>query len=72
MAIGFGISVLYVALVSGIWTWEFLWRLPWTVLCAFGGAAVGKWFGLVTARIRLHREIDMLVGFQATLPALKV
>jgi len=72
MAAGFGFAVVWLALGLGVWTWQFLWRLPWALLCAFTAAGLGKWVAIARARTRLSQEIENLIASHATFPAPEV
>jgi hypothetical protein len=66
MAASFSFVVVYLALGHGVWTAQFLWRLPWALLCGFAGAGLGKLVATARARARLNQEIERLIAFQAT------
>jgi hypothetical protein len=68
MAIAFGFAVIWLAVDYGVWTSQFIWRLPWALPCAFAGAGLGKWAGITRARARLNQQIERLVA-ATTLPA---
>ena len=64
MAAGFVLSLVLLAVCYGVFTAEFLWRLPLAFLFAIVCAGLGKTAGILRARSRLKREIETLAASQ--------
>jgi hypothetical protein len=67
----FAFALSGLAFHYGMWTSQFIWRLPWTLPCAFAGAGLGKWAGVARARARINKQIDKLLA-ATNLPAAEV
>lgn len=72
MAASFAIALVAFAFKYGIMSPSFFWRVPVAALCAFGGAALGKVYGIARARRRLNAEINALIAFQSVSPPSEV
>jgi hypothetical protein len=60
----FSVAVIYLALGYGVWSAQFLWRLPLAVLFAFVWAGLGKWAAISRAHARINKELDRLIAIQ--------
>jgi hypothetical protein len=61
MAAGALAALAWLSARYGFLTAAFFWRLPWVFLCTVASAGAGKTVGMLSARRRLHREIDLLL-----------
>jgi hypothetical protein len=55
------ISLALLGIRHGWTSWGFLGRLPWALLVSFAAAGLGKSYGLVRARRRFDRELDLVI-----------
>jgi hypothetical protein len=58
--VGLGVMITWLTLSSGLFTSQFLWRLPLVFVGALGCAGLGKSAGIALARRRLRIELEQL------------